>query len=91
MSGFSQDRCQQRLVKQMTEVGQELRGAVLRFTGAADDDVPKIVVQLAVPSGEAGSSWPGADDTTLPDDATVAKVVGEARLLGISEPRSVFW
>ena len=32
-------------------------------------------------SDEAGSSWPGADDTTRPDDTTVA----EARPPGIAE------
>ena len=36
-------------------------------------------------SGEAGSSWPGADDMPCHVGATVAKVVGEARPPGIAE------
>ena len=36
-------------------------------------------------SGGAGSSGPGADDTTRPDDATFANAVGEGRHLRIAE------
>ena len=36
-------------------------------------------------SGDYGSSWPDADDTTRHVDTTVAKAVGEARPLGIAE------
>ena len=34
-------------------------------------DVPEIVVELAVSSDEAGSSWPGGRDTTDVADAAV--------------------
>ena len=53
---FSQDRFQQRLAKQMIEVR---KGPV-----AVGGYVPMIVVELAVSSGEAGSSGPGERDTT---------------------------
>ena len=36
-------------------------------------------------SGGAGSSWPGADDTTRPGDAAFANAVGEGRHLRIAE------
>ena len=35
--------------------------------------------------GEAGSSWPGADDTTSAGVTTVAKTVGESRPPGIAK------
>ena len=41
--------------------------------------------EVEASSGEAVSSWPGADDTTSAGDATVAKVVGEARLPGVAK------
>ena len=39
--------------------------------------------EVDVSSGEAGSSWPGADDTTSAGVTTIAKAGGEARPLGI--------
>ena len=41
--------------------------------------------ETRLPSGEDGSCWPIADDTTRRVDATVAKAVGEARPPGIAE------
>ena len=41
-------------------------------------DVPTIVVELAAPSGEAGSFGPGANDTTSAAATAVAKLVVEA-------------
>ena len=48
-------------------------------------DAPKIVVELTVSPGEAGSSRPEIDDTISTDGATATKAVGEARPLGIAE------
>ena len=48
-------------------------------------DVTKIVVELAMSSGEAGSSGPGAEDMTRPGDATFANAVGEGRPPRIAE------
>ena len=48
-------------------------------------DVPKIVVELAVSSGEAGSSVPGERDTTDAAATVVEEPVGEARPLGIAQ------
>ena len=44
--------------------------------------VPKIVVELAVSSGGAGSFGLGANDTTTAATTAVAKLVVEARLPG---------
>ena len=64
---FSQDRVQQRLVKQMVEVRKVSRkGRVEQLFGFPEPqmmvqvvDVPKIVVELAGSFVEAASSWPG--------------------------------
>ena len=44
-------------------------------------------VDLAVSSGEAGSSRPGKKDTTIADATAVGKSVDEARSLGSREVR----
>ena len=48
-------------------------------------DVPTIVVELAAPSGEAGSFGTGANDTTSAAATAVAKLVDEARPLGTAK------
>ena len=48
-------------------------------------EVRKIVAELAVSSGEVGSSSPGKRDTTDVADAAVEVPVGEARPPGISQ------
>ena len=48
-------------------------------------DVPKIVVELTVSFGEAGSSGPGGRDTTDAAATAVKVLVGKARPLGISQ------
>ena len=94
---LSQDRVQQRLVKQMMEVCKVLRKDILQ--GPAEQilkfpeprmteqlvGVPKIVVELAVSSGEAGSFRPGANDTTSAAATAVAESVDEARPLVIAK------
>ena len=55
-------------------------------------DMPVSQVELAVSSGEVGSSRPGAHDTTSAASAAstvVAKSVGEARPLGIAKHRAL--
>ena len=42
-------------------------------------------LEIANRASEAGSSWPGADDTTSADVAAVAGPAGEARPLGIAK------
>ena len=99
---FSEDRFQQRLVKQMVEVrklGPEGEMGMPETVIVADlvegvpvnlgpqmveqlVDVLEIVVELAVSSGEAGSSWPGGRDTT---SAFVAVPVDEVRPPGVEE------
>ena len=59
-------------------VGEARPLGILQYSAATASEV-------GGSSGEAGSSWPGADDTTLPDDATVAKAVGGAWPPGIAE------
>ena len=48
-------------------------------------DMPVSQVELAVSSGEAGSSWPGTNDTTCLDDAIVAESFGEPQSPGIAK------
>ena len=48
-------------------------------------DVPVPKVELAEPSGEAGSSQSRANDTTIAATVTVAKSVGEARFPGFAK------
>ena len=77
-SGEADDRSAQGPVEQSFELPvPQMAGQLV--------DVTKIVVELAMSSGEAGSSGPGADDTTRLDDATFAKAVGKVRPLRIAE------
>ena len=76
-------------VQQLTAelIGNVPRDDVKNSATAAGTTVAKPVGcgEARHPSGEDGSFWPGADDTTRHVDATVAKAVGEARPLGIAE------
>ena len=80
---FSQDRFQQRLVKQMIEVRNDPveQSFELPVPQMAEQlvDVPKIVTELAVSSG------PGERDTTDDAASPVDVLVGEARRLGMSQ------
>ena len=81
--GFSQNRVQQRLVKQVIEVR---KGPVEQFFELLQPqmveqfvEVPKIVVGLAISSGEAGSVRLGENVTA------VARPAGGARHIGIAK------
>ena len=87
----SQDRDQQRLVKRLVEVCEFSRKVEL-FSDFLEPrmteqlvDVPKIVVELTVPSGKAESYGPEACNTTSAATTAVAKSAGEARPPGIAK------
>ena len=69
------------------QIGNVPRDDVKNSATATCTTVAKLVGdgEARLPSGEDGSSWPGADDTNPRVDATVAKTVGEARPPGIAE------
>ena len=56
-----------------------------RTAEQVEEAVCRVVVELAVPSGEAGSFGPGECDTTSAAAAAVAKLVVEARPPGIAK------
>ena len=76
-------------VQQLTaeQIGNVPRVDVKNSATATCTTVAKLVGdgEARLPSGEDGSSFPGADDTNPRVDATVAKTVGEARPPGIAE------
>ena len=74
----------------LAEPEVELHERTMKQT--VDGPVPH--VELAVSSGGAGSSWPGADDTASAAATAAAKSVGEAHRTAQCHDRSrarIFW
>ena len=65
--------------------GEAHRGCAGAADPRAHRGVPVPHVELAASSGEMGSSWPGANDTTSAAATGVVKYVGEARPPGIAQ------